>query len=215
MKKLYHAKTSFVVKTVFSGLIWDLYKGPNAVYLTFDDGPTPGTTDKVLDILKKYDALATFFCKGSSVEKYPDLFNRIINEGHAVGNHTYSHIKGWYTKNQDYFNDVELANKFINSKLFRPPHGKISFRQIRYLKKSYQIIMWDIMSFDFDLNTSQNQCVDNVIKNVRAGSIVTFHDSEKASEKVQYSLPIVLDYITEKGYNLKFKIIDQINKTTD
>lgn len=208
MKKLYHPKTGSWFKKVNRNLIWDFYGKTDAIFLTFDDGPTPGVTDTILDILKKYKAVATFFCKGMNVEQNQKIYNRILEEGHAVGNHSYSHPKGWYTKNRVYFNDIALARNFIDSDLFRPPHGKITFLQSRQIRKTYKIIMWDIMSFDFDKDTSVKECTDNVLNHVRPGSIIAFHDSEKASEKVIHSLPMVLNGLIKKHYVFNQRIGD-------
>jgi len=209
MKKLYHPKTGAWLKKVYHNLTWDFYGKTDAVFLTFDDGPTPGVTDTILDILKKYNAVATFFCKGMNVEQNQVLYNRILTEGHAVGNHSYSHPKGWYTKNRVYYNDIARARNFIDSDLFRPPHGKITFPQSWHIRKTYKIIMWDIMSFDFDPDTSVKECTDHVLNHVRPGSIITFHDSQKASEKVIHSLPMVLDGMIEKQYSFNQRIADQ------
>jgi peptidoglycan/xylan/chitin deacetylase (PgdA/CDA1 family) len=210
MKKVYHARTGFLLKYLYSSLIWDFYNKTEAAFLTFDDGPTPGVTDKILDILKQHNAKATFFCQGMNVENHPGLYTRILREGHAVGNHTYSHLKGWYTANKRYYDDIDRARKFIDSDLFRPPHGKIGFFQLRHIRKSYRIIMWDIMSFDFDPDTSLQECIDNVITHAKKGSIVTFHDSAKAAEKVVASLPPVIEDLKNKGLSLSLTLSEYL-----
>jgi peptidoglycan/xylan/chitin deacetylase (PgdA/CDA1 family) len=194
------SRTPGLVKKLYFGLTWDLYDIDDSVFLTFDDGPTPGVTEQVLDILKAYEASATFFCIGRNAERNPELCSRIRAEGHAVGNHTYSHLNGMKTKNKDYYSDIQLARSFTPSELFRPPYGMISPSQIRHLKKQYAIIMWDIMSYDYDPGVSKEKCLANVVSAVRPGSIVVFHDSVKASEKVLYALPGVLEGVRERGW---------------
>ena len=193
MRKLYHAKTSSLLKAIFPTLVWDCHKNSNAIFLTFDDGPTPDVTDKALDILKKFGANGTFFCKGVNVDKYPELFGRILKEGHEVGNHTFNHLKGWTTKNQTYFNDIEMADGLIGSKLFRPPFGKITYPQIKHLQKKFNIIMWDVMSFDYDNSITPEECANNVTTNVEPGSIITFHDSHSASKNMLFALNHLLE----------------------
>ena len=208
MRKLFHSKTNPLLKKLYPSLIWDFYnKETKAIFLTFDDGPTPGVTDKALDILKAYGAKATFFCKGINVEKHPELYKRILSEGHDVGNHTFNHLKGWYTKNKVYFEDIRLARKLIDSPLFRPPYGKITFPQVWELKKNYKIIMWDIMSFDYDNNISQEQCAKNVIDNLEPGSIVTYHDSVPASQNMLFALKRTLDFAKDK-YQINKKLTE-------
>lgn len=163
------------------------------LHLTFDDGPTPDVTHWVLDKLKEYGAKATFFCLGRNVERYPETYNRIVEEGHSVGNHTYSHLKGWQVSKPEYLDDVKLASNYISSGLFRPPYGRMGWNQLRALKDQYRILMWDVMSYDFSNRICPRQCLDNVIGNVRNGSIVVFHDSKKAHRNLQYALPGVLD----------------------
>jgi peptidoglycan/xylan/chitin deacetylase (PgdA/CDA1 family) len=189
-----------MVKKVYPSLTWDYHDQSNRIYLTFDDGPTPGITEQVLDILKTYVARASFFCIGRNAERNPELVNLIRSGGHSIGNHTYSHLNGLRTNNKDYFSDIQLAQSLIQADLFRPPYGMIRPTQIRYLKKLYTIIMWDVMSYDYDPDVSKEKCLDNGVKNVRPGSIVVFHDSLKASEKVLYALPRLLEFLKEKNY---------------
>ena len=182
----------------------------NEVFLTFDDGPTPEITEFVLSELKKYNAKATFFCIGKNIKKQSNTFNKIVSEGHAIGNHTQNHLQGWKTNNQKYLKSVLeceniIANwpqKVNNSKLFRPPYGKIRKSQARnLLKNGYKIIMWDVLSGDFDSSISNERCLQNVLKNTRNGSIVVFHDSMKAAEKIKYALPRVLKALSDKGFS--------------
>jgi len=212
MRKLFHEKTPSWLKLVFPGFTWDLTSTSKSVFLTFDDGPVYGVTDKALDLLKKYNAKATFFCIGSNVKKNPELFNRIIEEGHDVGNHTFNHLKGWTTGNDKYIHDVEKADKYIQSKLFRPPFGKISPLQAQKLKKNYQIILWDIMSFDYDQDITPEQCASNVIRNIEPGSIVTFHDSIQASTNMLYALEETLKFCNNK-FDLTYSLNQAVSKS--
>jgi peptidoglycan/xylan/chitin deacetylase (PgdA/CDA1 family) len=173
-----------------------------AVYLTFDDGPHPDVTAFVLDQLEQYKAHATFFCVGNNVRLYPQMYQRIIAGGHSVGNHTYDHLNGWKNDCATYVRNVEKAARGIDSLLFRPPYGRIRYTQIRRLRRSgvpWRIVMWTLLSGDFDPNISPEQCLDNVIRNLRPGSIVVFHDSLKAQERMAYALPQVLEYCRREG----------------
>ena len=201
-------KINSVVKWIFPNYIWDLPNSENKVFLTFDDGPTPMITEWVLEQLKKYNAKATFFCIGNNIKKHPDIFQKIIDEGHLIGNHTYNHLNGWKTSKESYLDDAKKGEVEMlvyhakhSSLLFRPPYGKIKPSQSKALrKKGYKIIMWDVLSCDFDQKTSQEQCLKNVTTNVNSGSIIVFHDSEKAFRNLQYTLPKTLKFLKEKGY---------------
>lgn len=193
-------KTPSLVKKVFNGFIWNFPDATESIYLTFDDGPVPEVTPWVLSLLNDYDAKATFFCIGRNVEKYPDIYNDILKEGHSAGNHTYSHAKGWETKTSDFIKDVDLAGDLIDSNLFRPPYGKLKQSQIRAIKKDHKIIMWDVLSYDFDKTLSKEKCLDNVISKAKGGSIVVFHDSKKAEKNLKYVLPRVLEHLKERGF---------------
>lgn len=172
------------------------------IYLSFDDGPTPKVTHWVLDQLAEYQAKATFFCIGKNVEKYPEIFVRIKAEGHSVGNHTYSHLNGWKTKSCEYSNDIELASYYIKSKLFRPPYGRIKQKQIKYLKKNnYKLFMWDVLSEDYNQAKTPEECLKYLIDYTEQGSIIVFHDSEKASKNLYEILPKILKFYKEKSYN--------------
>jgi peptidoglycan/xylan/chitin deacetylase (PgdA/CDA1 family) len=199
---MFFVRTPLLLMKVFPELIWRFREKEkndnNHVYLTFDDGPTPGVTTWVLDQLKQFEAKGTFFCLGKNVEKNPDLYKKIIEEGHAVGNHTYSHLKGWQMDNTEYFDDVDLAGNFIDSKLFRPPYGKVTSSQIRFLSDHYQIVMWDVLSQDYGQNVPADKVLSNVLDNVRGGSIVVFHDSVKAEPNLTYALPRVLESLSER-----------------
>ena len=178
------------------------------IYLTFDDGPHPLITNWVLDELKKYNALATFFCIGKNVQQFAECYNRILDEGHAVGNHTYTHLNGWKTNDKEYLADVVEAAKLIKSNLFRPPYGRIKTKQAKQIQTVLQpgnvkIIMWDVLSGDFDVSFSPQQCFSNVIENGLPGSIIVFHDSEKAFENLKYALPKLLNHLKAGGYSFK------------
>ncbi|HWY98162.1 MAG TPA: polysaccharide deacetylase family protein [Bacteroidia bacterium] len=172
-------------------------------YLTFDDGPIPEATPLVLDILKQYNTKATFFCVGDNVKRYPDIFQRIINEGHAIGNHTHNHIDGWKNSVKEYADNVSACAEMVNSKLFRPPYGRITLKQFRRLKKDYRMIFWDVLSMDYDLEISAETCLDVVKNYTRPGSIIVFHDSIKAKDKIPYLLPKSLEFLRAEGYELK------------
>lgn len=193
------------LKRMVPGLIWDMEGEPD-VYLTFDDGPTPGNTEWIIETLAKYDAKATFFCLGKNVEQYPDTFRKLIEAGHKAGNHTYSHQKGWNMSLERYVEDVDFANQFIHTDLFRPPYGRIKLSQARILSERYTLVMWDVLSRDYSSLITPRQCTRNVLKHVRAGSIVVFHDSWKSARNMRYALPRVLQYLKENG--LKCSVIE-------
>lgn len=153
------------------------------IYLTFDDGPHPVATPFVLDTLKKYNAKATFFCIGKNVAQHPDIYKRILLEGHTTGNHTHNHLNGSKNSNEEYIANIKEAKKYIDSNLFRPPYGRITGFQVKLLNRAFNIIMWDVLSADFDIHLSPEKCSRNVIKSAREGSIVVFHDSEKAFKR--------------------------------
>jgi peptidoglycan/xylan/chitin deacetylase (PgdA/CDA1 family) len=206
---MYLIRPPSILRKLFPGLIWTIPNDENRVFLTFDDGPDPEVTPWVLDMLGKYDAKATFFCLGRNVEKYPDLFERIKAEGHAVGNHSYSHPDGWRTKNSDYFEDIGRADSLIGSRLFRPPYGRITPFQIKELKKKYRIVMWDLLSGDFISKTTAQKCLQNSARAKEPGSILVLHDKARIREKLHVILPIILnDYLNSE---LETGIISSIN----
>lgn len=218
-------KTHWIIKRLFPNYIWSIPNGDNKVFLTFDDGPIPEVTEWVLDQLRRHNAKATFFCLGDNIKKYPEVFLKIKAENHAIGNHTFNHLNGWKTGNNYYLNNtidcenqllvaknsgiilnIENEEKFsklnsLEKKLFRPPYGKIKPSQSRILRKlGYKIIMWDIISYDFDATISKEKCLDNVLKNVSAGSIIVFHDSTKAFQNLEYTLPRVLEELKKRKF---------------
>ena len=204
--KLYPIKTPSIVQRLFPEYTWCFSSVPKNIYLTFDDGPTPEVTDFVLEELKKYNAKATFFCIGKNVKSHRHLYEKILNEGHSVGNHTFNHLNGFKTKNTTYIENVVQASAHIDSNLFRPPYGKLKSSQGKALqKKGYKVIMWNVLSADFDLSVTPERCFRNVLNHATRGSIVVMHDSIKAQNNVFYTLPRILEHFTNKGY--KFKAI--------
>lgn len=205
--KSYWIKTHFLIKKIFLKFIWSISNENKIVYLTFDDGPTPNVTDFVLSELEKFEAKATFFCIGENIKAHPNLFEKILNYGHQIGNHTFNHLNGWKTDNEVYLEnslrcEIEIGKLTTNEiKLFRPPYGKIKIAQSKKLiEKGYKIIMWDVLSADFDTKISKEKCFKNVIENVQSGSIIVFHDSIKAFPNLEYTLPKALAILKEKGF---------------
>jgi peptidoglycan/xylan/chitin deacetylase (PgdA/CDA1 family) len=204
----YFAKTPWWLKSLYPRCVWDIPAKEKILYLTFDDGPHPTATPYVLDQLQQYNAKATFFCIGKNVAEHGDIYRRVLEEGHRVGNHTFNHYNGWKVRDELYLQNILQAGKYIDSNLFRPPYGRITRFQVKLLtgiKNSpssayFRIIMWDVLSGDFDNTISVAQCARNVIKNVRPGSVVVFHDSEKAFPRMKEALPRVLEYFSKKDY---------------
>lgn len=222
------AKTPGFVKTLFPNFVWNINTTKKELFLTFDDGPTPEITDWVLSTLKTYNAKATFFCIGNNIEKHPDIFERIINEGHGIGNHTYNHLKGWEQKTKAYIDDTEKTQELIHAqlkhlnanssflntikfengnlkpKLFRPPYGKFKSKQSKALQDlGYKIVLWDVLSYDWDYTVNEEHCLKNITSAAKEGSIIVLHDSVKASKNLTFVLPKVLDYFTDKGFQFK------------
>ncbi len=193
-----YIKPPKIIRKIFPSLVWEMPPS-NEVYLTFDDGPTPSVTEEVLGWLAEYEAKATFFCLGKNAEMYPELFARIVSEGHRIGNHTYSHQKGWRMSLEDYLEDVEFANRLLHTDLFRPPYGQITTMQAQRLSEHYNLIMWDVLSQDYNRQISPSLCLRNVTKHVRGGSIVAFHDSLKSYRNMSYALPRTLEFLRDKG----------------
>ncbi len=201
----YFVKTPWWLKKIYPHRLWQVDTEEKIIYLSFDDGPHPVATPFVLDELKKLDAKATFFCIGKNVAAYPALYKRIIDEGHSVGNHTQQHLNGWKTNKETYLSDVALAAEYIQSNLFRPPYGRLKSVQAKGISKAMKnklakIVMWDVLSGDFDESLSKEQCLNNVIHHTTCGSIVVFHDSDKAFSRLQYTLPKTLDFFSSRGY---------------
>ena len=206
-------KVPKIIKKLFYNQVWDIPNNKNKVYLTFDDGPTPEVTEWVLELLSKENIKATFFCIGKNIEKHPEIFKKTIDSGHSIGNHTYNHLQGWKTSSKKYTENVDLCENeirklnTIENNLFRPPYGKIKPIQSRILrKKGFKIIMWDVLSKDYDQSVSPEICLDNVTKNTSQGSIIVFHDSLKAQKNLEYTLPKAITFLKNKGF--KFEMIN-------
>lgn len=195
--------TPYWLKKIFPQLIWEIPGTEKTVYLTFDDGPTPGVTPRVLDYLFQYQAQATFFCLGSNMEQYPLLSGQIRSNGHTIGNHGYRHLSGFTTTARTYYENFLKGALTTNSKLFRPPYGRITPWQIHALKKHCQIVMWSIMSMDFSSNTTAMQCLTNVKNNIYPGAIIVFHDTVQAGETLLQVLPLLLTWLNHHGYKTK------------
>jgi peptidoglycan/xylan/chitin deacetylase (PgdA/CDA1 family) len=200
---MYLVKTPQFIQNLFPNYTWQVPTEEKEVYLTFDDGPIPEVTPWVLEQLAAHQAKATFFCVGDNVRKYPQVFESVKAQGHTVGNHTFNHLNGWTTDNIPYFHNTRHGASITGSELFRPPYGKLKPKQAQFLQRHYRIIMWDVLSGDFDPNISNEQCLQNVIRNVEPGSIVVFHDSLKAKDKLEYVLPKVMEYLSEQGYSFE------------
>ena len=210
--KIYFIKTPKIFKILFSNFIWDVPSDEKVVYLTFDDGPTPEITEWTLNQLKKFNAKATFFCIGKNIENNPLIFSKILNEGHVVANHTFNHLNAWKTNDSDYLKNinfetqnVEKNNENKNNKLkqlFRPPYGKIKFSQAEKIRKlGFKIVMWDIISGDFDATISPEKCFRNATKKIQNGSIIVFHDSQKAFKNLEFALPKTLEFLKQNGFS--------------
>ncbi len=225
----YFAKTPKIIQSIFSDFVWKIERSDEKqkeIYLTFDDGPIPKITDWVLQTLDSFNAKATFFCVGDNIKKHPEVIQNILEKDHAIGNHTFNHLNGWITNTKRYLENVNQSEKIFKStvenirkekrgdpstidqqqttRLFRPPYGKIKPSQRKVLQnKGYQIIMWDVLSADFDQNISKEKCLKNVIESVENGSIIVFHDSFKAFKKLQYALPKTLTYLVDNGFTFK------------
>tara|TARA_R110001583_G_scaffold25217_1_gene91380 strand:- start:9519 stop:10130 length:612 start_codon:yes stop_codon:yes gene_type:complete len=188
------------LKKLFPSLTWDYNTGEKVVYITFDDGPIPQSTAWTLKLLKEKNVKATFFCVGDNVKKYPEIYQEILNEGHAVGNHTHNHLRGFTNQTQSYVDNVKLASQYIDSKLFRPPYGMIKRSQIKRLLKDYKIIMWDVLSEDYRQDITPESCYKAVLKNIRPGSIILFHNHVKSEKNMRYALPRLIDELKKQGY---------------
>ena len=202
----YLVKTPNLIKKLYPDRVWSMPAKRKQIFLTFDDGPDKEVTSFVLEELRKFEAKATFFCIGKNVRAEFEIYKQIIDERHRVGNHTFNHLNGWRTNDQVYLDDIFQAKKIIDSNIFRPPYGRITRFQSNAIagdKFQLKTIMWDVLSGDFDTSISGEDCYLNVVKNVSPGSIIVFHDSIKAKERLQYALPLVLKYFSERGFNFE------------
>lgn len=194
-----------LLRRYYKTSVWRIETDTPVIYLTFDDGPVEGLTPWVLDTLKHYGVKATFFCVGENIEKNNSIFRRILEEGHQVGNHTYNHIKGWKTHTPDYLANVEKCEQLLNTKLFRPPYGRIKKSQFKKLAETYRVIFWDVLSYDYDKLVSPETCLDNSIRYTRPGSIIVFHDNVKAQKNLKFALPHYIEHFLKLNY--KFTIL--------
>ncbi|WP_257656535.1 polysaccharide deacetylase family protein [Parapedobacter lycopersici] len=197
---MYLTKAPLLLQWLYPTLTWHRSRSEKRLYLTFDDGPIPDVTPQILNTLKNYQIKATFFCVGENIKKHPDLFHRVLENGHRIGNHTYHHLNGWHTPTDTYLADISRCEQLTRSNLFRPPYGRGTRTQYARLRQQYEIIMWDVLSGDFDQQLSPDRCLANVTRHARNGSIVVFHDNVKAIPRVTYALPRAIEYWLDKGY---------------
>jgi len=189
-----------MLRSYYKNVTWRIPVDEKKLFITFDDGPIPDITPWALDLLSKYNAKATFFCIGRNVERHPEVFSQILDEGHKVGNHSYSHVRGMFKDHEEYLADIELGQKFIKAQYFRPPHGRIKRNQVEILKNQYTIILWDVLCMDFDTKLTPEKCWKNVVNYTKPGAIVVFHDSVKAEPRMKYALEKTLDHYGDKGF---------------
>lgn len=212
---MYLVKTPQFIQNLFPNFTWRIPTEEKVLYLTFDDGPIPEVTPWVLNQLKLYNAKATFFCVGDNIRKHPQVFQQVKEQGHSVGNHTFNHLNGWSTDNIPYFHNVRNGASMVHTILFRPPYGRLKPKQSQFLQRHYRIVMWDVLSGDFDANISEEQCLANVVNNAQSGSIVVFHDSLKTEEKLAYVLPRTLEHFTKLGYRFEQLQEQEIAQTVE
>ena len=198
MKILVHPPQ--LLRSFYKGSLWRMDKAQPVIYLTFDDGPITELTPWVLDVLKQYQVKATFFCVGENVSKNPDIFERIKSEGHQVGNHTYNHVKGWKVSKSQYLENIEKCQVLTKTNLFRPPYGRIKKSQFKTLLKDYQVVFWDVLSYDYDGLMTPKKCLDNSISYTRNGSIIVFHDNVKAQKNLKFALPHYIEHFLKLNY---------------
>ena len=191
-----------IFRKLFRGAVWEV-DDPKGLYLTFDDGPTPGVTEWILNTLDRYDAKATFFVLGKNVELYPDLYQMILDKGHKIGNHTYSHQKGWAMSTERYIEDVDLAGDMLHTELFRPPYARITRTQLQQIAQRYRIVMWNVLSRDYNRHLSPKKCLRETIRGLRGGDIISLHDSAKSFKNTSYVLPALLRKAREMGLQCK------------
>lgn len=196
-------QTPDFIRKLIPGAVWRLPQKEKTVYLTFDDGPIPEVTPWVLDLLKKYNIKATFFCVGDNVRKYPEVFKMVVSAGHSVGNHTFNHLQGFKERSGKYVENVELADSYIRSNLFRPPHGHLRIRQGTKLSKKFRFVMWDVITRDYNMKLSGEYVLNVVKRYARNGSIIVFHDSIKAEENMKYALPKAIEFLLSEGYKFE------------
>lgn len=198
-------KPGKLLRWMFPNVIWNI-EDRDGIYLTFDDGPTPGVTEWILQTLDRYDAKATFFVLGKNVELYPDLYQMILDRGHKIGNHTYSHQKGWELPLDRYIEDVDLAGDMLHTELFRPPYARVTRKQLKVIAQRYRIVMWNVLSRDYNIHLTPKMCLRETFKGLRGGDIISMHDSAKSFKNTSYILPALLRKAQSMG--LKCKIIE-------
>ena len=196
-------KSPKILQRLFDDFLWKIETNEKVIYLTFDDGPHHVITPWIIDLMNQYNAKGTFFLIGDAVKRNPELYQLYKTNGHQIGNHTYRHINGLRSRKKNYLEEIAQCAEFVDSSLFRPPYGQINLRSIREIKKKYKVVMWDVLSWDFDNETSSEICLSNVIKYTKEGSIVVFHENEKSMKNIMYALPKVLDHFTKLGYQFK------------
>ncbi|TNE66205.1 MAG: polysaccharide deacetylase family protein [Bacteroidetes bacterium] len=200
---MYLIKTPRIIQALLPAYVWRIPTQEKVLYLTFDDGPIPEVTPWVLEMLDRYDAKGTFFCVGDNVRRYPHIFRQVVEAGHSVGNHTFNHLNGWQTEHREYLHNVRDCAGLVDSNLFRPPYGRLLPRQRALLERQYRIVMWDVLSGDFDPAQTAEQCLLKVVQHVRPGSIVVFHDSVKTYAKLRYVLPRALKELQQAGFRFE------------
>ncbi len=205
---MYFIRSPKIIRKFFpSHLVWEIPNNERKIFLTFDDGPDPDVSPEVLKILDNFKIKASFFCVGDNVRKHPGTYEMIREKGHVTGNHSFNHLNGWKTKNQAYLANIARCREYVDSRLFRPPYGRIRNSQARHLKNAYNIIMWSVLAGDFDRRFSREDCIKNVLSNTESGSVIVFHDSRKTKDKVLYALPAVIEALLKR--ELVFDVISQ------
>jgi peptidoglycan-N-acetylglucosamine deacetylase len=189
-----------LLRNIYRGALWRMDRDEKIIYLTFDDGPVPGVTPAALSVLKEHDVRATFFCVGDNVRKHPEIFQQLLAEGHAVGNHTFHHTDGWNTATRPYLREVQQCAEVVRSNLFRPPYGRMRPPQLKAIRRKYTVVLWDVLTYDFDRERSGEECLELALDYARPGSIVVFHDSEKAKERMLYALPRFIEAMKREGF---------------
>jgi len=198
---MYPHKTPILVQRFFKDVLWRKSGTEKVLYLTFDDGPKVGVTEWVLDKLDQYNAKATFFCVGNNVLKYPELYARLLESGHSVGNHSFNHLNGWKTDFDKYIQNIEQAADCIDSNYYRPPYGKLTWKQYQFLKDKYKIVMWDVVAGDFDTTITKEQCYQAIKKHSKPGSIIVLHDNIRHMERMKYCVEKTLEDFSGEGYS--------------
>ena len=201
---MYLVKTPSLIQQLFPNYLWRIPTHEKVLYLTFDDGPIPAITPWVLDTLRAYQVKATFFCVGDNIRKHPAIFQQLLQEGHTVGNHTFHHLDGWKTATESYLDNVKKCSEYITtSTFFRPPYGHLCPKQAKAIQQSHKIVLWDVLSGDFDVKLTPEKCLHNIVSNTTKGSIIVFHDSLKAAPRLKYCLPKILNHYSEKGFRFE------------